>query len=141
LATGVCRVLVARGFRLPQRNFEGPRIDRKEQLALLDVRPFGEVHGQQLTGDLRPDFDRRIRLGGANGGHLDRHRLLGSQCRGDRNGCIAPAAAGAAAASSGGGAVARDGLGTGNSAEKTEEDERGTHRKTIEDYSHTAQPV
>src|SRR5262249_35014304 len=52
----------------------------------LDLLPFGEVHAHDLSGHLRLDADRRIRLHVADGADLDRNRfqLRGGGADGNR---------------------------------------------------------
>jgi hypothetical protein len=89
---------------LLQRDLERPRIDRHEQLSLLDDLSFAEQHLRDLAGDLRPHGhrdDRRHRaerveddgqVGARGGGDADRARraaatattaAAGSACAGD----------------------------------------------------------
>jgi hypothetical protein len=65
----VSRARTAREDRLGlrQRRLKRPRIDREEQLSLLDVLPLGKMHRAQLTGDLRPHLNGRQRLDGPDG--------------------------------------------------------------------------
>jgi len=89
-------------LRLTQRGFERTRIDREQQVALLDVLPLAEVHLHDLPADLRLHINRRESLDPANGanrigdslllhlGREDRHRLalaerIGGTMRASRN--------------------------------------------------------
>ena len=48
-------VLGQRALRLLQRHVVGPRIDHREEVALLDRLAFGELDLDELAGDLRLD--------------------------------------------------------------------------------------
>ena len=66
-------VLGELGLRLLELRLEGARVDREQEIADLDLLPFGEVDPQQLAADQRQHGDRRVCLDIADRPELDRH--------------------------------------------------------------------
>ena len=70
-------------FRLMQRGFERPMIQREQHLFRLNIVALVEVDLRQLAGHLRSDGDGRERLGRADDVRVERHDFLDHSIDGD----------------------------------------------------------